>query len=191
MGLLFAMSNLISVILFSVLLSPNSIRLSPTQTGDIRKFDFQNFEFTWAGESVRVRHGEGTYRARGRASFSYSVERVTVSFGDMAGDGKEEAAVTLYYRGGGTGAFSTGLLFALTQGKLTLLAQFEGGDRADGGIREVKIVDGRLRIQRNEPERNGTDPIGICCPAYYITTTYQWNGKKLVQEGPVQKVDAN
>jgi len=178
------------LLLGSILLVQGTAQSSPKHVRDIRQVDFQNFAYNVGSESMRISGGGGTYNGRGKEVFSYSVERVRVSYGDLTGDGKNEAAVTLYYTGGGTGAFSKGFVFTLRQGRLVLLAHFAGGDRADGGIREVSIQDGLLRVQRNEPERMNEVPVGLCCPLYLITTVYRWDGSNLVQVGEPQKVEA-
>lgn len=157
---------------------------------DIRQVDFQNFTYHTDGESVRVSRGHGVYQSNGKETFSYSIEKVAVVYGDLTGDGANEAAVTLYYTGGGSGAFSKGFLFTLRNGSLSLLTTFEGGDRADGGIREVRIQDGVLWVQRNEPERMKDVPLGLCCPKYLITTKYHWDGRKLNQVGVPEKIAA-
>jgi hypothetical protein len=162
----------------------------PKQPRDIRRVDFRNFVYDTGGESLRVRRGRGIYRGQGEEVFAYRVERVSVTYGDLTGDGREEAAVTLYYTGGGTGAFSKGFVFSSRRGRLALLASFEGGDRADGGIREVSIGGGLLRVRRNEPERIDKVPVGLCCPVYLITTTYRWDGRRLSQVGEAEKVEA-
>jgi hypothetical protein len=157
---------------------------------DIRHINFQNFTYHTGGENVRVKNGRGVYESDGQETFSYSIEKVTVAYGDLTNDGADEAAVTLYYTGGGTGAFSKGFVFTLRDGRLSLIATFEGGDRADGGIREVRIKDGLLWVQRNEPERMKDIPVGLCCPQYLITTKYQWDGKRLNQVGTPEKIEA-
>ena len=184
------MLQLTHLLLSSILLIHSTAQSRPKPMHDIRKVNFQNFAYDMGGESVRVSGGRGTYQGRAEEVFSYSVERVRVSYGDLTGDGKDEAAVTLYYTGGGTGAFSKGFVFTLRQGRLVLLAPFAGGDRADGGIREVSIRGGLLRVQRNEPERMNEVPVGLCCPLYLITTTYRWDGSRLIQLGEAEKVEA-
>jgi hypothetical protein len=73
---------------------------------------------------------------------------------------------------------------------LLALTSFEGGDRADGGIREVGIEGGMLRVRRNEPERMNGAAVGLCCPQYVITTRYRWDGRRLVEVGQPDKVEA-
>lgn len=164
-------------------------RPRPGAAGDIRRFDFRNFSYRAAGELLRVSEGRGVYQSSGDETFSFDVERVMVAYGDVTGDGSDEAAVTVYYTGGGTGAFSKGFLFALQGGRLKLLTTFEGGDRADGGINEVRIEGGALIVRRNEPERMNGVPVGLCCPVYLITAKYRWDGRRLVRVGEPQKVE--
>ena len=184
------MSYLMSLLLCPLLLAAGVAQSRVKAAHDIRQVDFQNFAYDAGGESVRVRGGRGAYQGRGKEVFSYSVERVRVAYGDVTGDGKDEAAVTLYYTGGGTGAFSKGFVFTLRRGESVLLTPFAGGDRADGGIREVSIRGGLLLVQRDEPERMNDVPVELCCPLYLITTTYRWDGGRLAQVGEAEKVEA-
>jgi hypothetical protein len=162
----------------------------PGAPGDARHLDFQNFTYKSGDEDIHVARGRGTYKTYGGTASSYAIERVKAVYGDLDGDGGDEAAVVLYFTGGGSGSFSKGFLFAARKRRLTLLATFEGGDRADGGIRGVAIEDGFLSVERNEPERMNGVPVGLCCPVYAVTTMYRWDGKKLVRAGEARKVDA-
>lgn len=159
--------------------------------GAAGRINFQNFTYNSGGETIRVRKGRGVYKTSGDGDASYSVERVKATYGDLTGDGRDEAAVILYYTGGGTGAFSKGFLFSVSKGRINLLTTFAGGDRADGGIRQVTIKNGVLLVQRNEPERMKDIPVGLCCPAYIITTKYKWDGKELLQSGEPQKLEVS
>src|SRR5438477_10884132 len=146
------MLSLTHILLGSMLLMPGVARPRPKPVRDIRQIDFKNFVYEMGSENVRVKGGRGTYQGGGDEVFAYSVERVSVAYGDLTGDGKDEAAVTLYYTGGGTGAFSKGFVFTIRRRRLVLLVPYEGGDRADGGSRGVSIRGGLLRVQRAEPE---------------------------------------
>ena len=185
------MSYLAYLLLGSMLFMVGPVRGRAKSARDIRRIDFKNFVYNAGGESVRLRRGRGSYRERGDSDFVYSVERVQVAYGDLTGDGQDEAAVTLYYTGGGTGAFSKGFVFTMRRGRLALLTPFEGGDRADGGIREVGIEGGLLRVRRNEPERMNDIPVGLCCPVAVITTRYRLDGGGLKQVGETQKVEVD
>lgn len=159
-------------------------------SGGVRRVDFRNFKYRGGGENIRVARGRGTYRSAGDLDSAYNIDSVKVVYGDVTGDGREEAAVVLYYDGGGTGWFSRGFLFAARGGRLALLATFEGGDRADGGIREASIKGGVLSVQRNELERLNGVVSGLCCPVYRVTTDYRFEGGRLVPFGEPRKVEA-
>lgn len=74
---------------------------------------------------------------------------VELSFGDLTGDSIEEAAVSVRYNVGGTGASGRNKVFVFTleDDELKLLGTIEGGDRAFGGLRNAKIRSNRLEVQ--------------------------------------------
>jgi hypothetical protein len=150
----------------------------------IRKVDFKNFTYNVdvfeTKEKLRVKNGE-YFRDKGddKLFFSVNVE----GYGDLNGDGNEEAVIVTLMNTGGTGNFTNGMIYTMKDGKPVVLTQFEGGDRAYGGIASAKIEDGILIVERNDPGEDG----GNCCPQFIITTRYKWNGKKLVQTGKEDK----
>ncbi|MGH9962554.1 MAG: hypothetical protein ACREBC_36475 [Pyrinomonadaceae bacterium] len=103
------------------------------------------------------------------------VELENVTFTDMAGDGQEEAIVTL----GGVSIFNrfVGAVFvhAIENGKLRLLWQQETGDRADGGLRRIALA-GRTLIIEKYARSQGDG--GLCCPAKFIRSYYQLSGQQ-------------
>ena len=157
----------------------------------VRRVDFRNFKYKGGGEDIRVARGRGTYRSAGDLNFAYRIDSVKVVYGDVTGDGREEAAVVLFYDGGGTGWFSRGFLFTSRKGRPALLATFEGGDRGDRGIRTVSIKGGVLSVQRNELEKFNGVASGLCCPVYWVTTDYRFDGGRLVAFGVPKKVEAD
>lgn len=150
----------------------------------IRKVDFKNFTYTIdvfeTKEKIRVKKGE-YFRNKGddKLFVSVSVE----GYGDLNGDGNEEAIIVTLMNTGGTGNFTNGMIYTMKAGKPVVLTQFEGGDRAEGGIRTAKIENGILIVERNDPGEDG----GLCCPQFVITTRYKLSGKKLVQTGKEEK----
>src|SRR5215213_5532178 len=62
----------------------------------VRRVDFRNFKFKGGGEEMRVARGHGTYKSAGDTDFAYTIDSVKVVYGDVTGDGREEAAVVLY-----------------------------------------------------------------------------------------------
>ena len=101
------------------------------------------------------------------------------AYGDVDGDGKDEAVVSSNCNSGGTGQFSEGFVYTLKSGKPVLIGRIEGGDRAYGGIREITIAEGIVTVDRNDPGEFGA----ACCAEAAIKTNYKWNGKTLVESG--------
>ena len=173
----------ISVVVFVLMLL--SVATVKAQN-DIRKVDFKNFTYVLgdlSGENkmkVTVKNGE-FFRDREDDKLYFSVQ--SVEYGDINGDGKDEAIVTTVYNSGGTGNFSDGFVFTLKNGKPIVLTGFEGGDRADGGLVSAKVSNGILVVERNSPGEFG----GACCPEFVETSRYKWNGKQLAQIGKTDR----
>ena len=81
----------------------------------------------------------------------------SASFGDLTGDGVEEAAVFVSYFVGGTAASKRARVFVYRDkdGTLHLMEIMEGGDRASGGISGAQIEDGHLHIDTHVPDADG------------------------------------
>lgn len=160
--------------------------VSANAQNDIRKVDFRNFTYeieSLDGEAKeKITVEDGNY-SRETEDEKYYFAVQDVIYGDLDGDGKEEAAVGIIVNTGGTGQFSSGLIYTMRGGKPVLLTTFEGGDRAYGGIADVKIVSGTLIVERNAPGEFGAN----CCAEFIETTRYKWNGTKLVQIGKIER----
>jgi hypothetical protein len=134
----------------------------------IRGVDFGELRYDLAGMEVQVHGGE--HRAEGPDD--WNVRRVEVSYGDLTGDGRDEAAVVVRFDGGGSGNFSSGFVYGPGEPAPTLLARFEGGDRADGGIVSATLSEGELVVERER----GT---ALCCAEEIVTTHYRLGGEGL------------
>lgn len=152
----------------------------------IRKVDFRNFSYqTCFDEEKKSTHiTKGKYSREikdGDIKYSVYFEVREVVYGDLDGDGKEEAVVETLCNSGGTGQFTDGLVYRLQNGKPVQIGNVGVGDRADGGIHEIKIVNGLLKVSRY----GGNS--GACCPDFIETSTLKLTGKGLVEVGkPVQ-----
>jgi len=150
------MWRLIAIAAVSIVLPLFAVR----QT--IRKIDFKNTLYAW-DEPTRgipskwqwlddAPHGsvqlkmDGTDSQRG-ASLPY-LRLISVTYGDLDGDGREEAAVDLLYSGGGTANWHYLYVYALDGRQPKLLAVLESGSRADGGLMRVKIQKQSLILLR-------------------------------------------
>lgn len=149
----------------------------------IRRVDFRNFTYP-------VYCGDGTYPDKMTVRKGKSVEGVgdervyfdvlSVKYGDLTGDGHEEAIIRSTCNGGGTGHFFEGFVYTLRHGKPRLLIHIPGGDRAEGGIHGLSIA---RRLVVVELYANKIEGVGICCPDFIDTQRYRWNGRRLMPVG--------
>ena len=162
---------------------------SHAQAG-IHQVDFKNFTYMpyCAGEEsqkVTVRNGE--YSSEKQMDgyvdrFYFNV--VSVAFGDLNGDKKDEAVVLSVCNTGGTGQFSEGFVFTMKAGKPSLWMRIPGGDRADGGLRSATVENGLLVVDANDNSENG----GACCPEFAVKTKYRLSGDKMTEIGtPIRR----
>jgi hypothetical protein len=154
-------------------------------SAQITKTDFQNFTYEpyCAGEEpqkVTVKNGEFSEEKEADGytdRFYFKVYDTT--YGDLNGDGANEAVVLSVCNTGGTGNFTEGFIYTLRGGKPVLIARIEGGDRAYGGIRSAVVAKGLLVVDQNDPGEDG----GACCPEFAVKTTYKLSGDKLIEQG--------
>ena len=133
---------------------------SPSALTDIHTINFKKLSYKMGDTSVKGNDNS-----------------VQTAFGDLDGDGKDEAIVNLTYTTGGEGAFSKGLVYAIKEGKLQRVTEYEGGDKAKGGIIKSNIADGKLDVERCFADE-ADNSLNI------ETTTYQLQGNQLT---PVDK----
>jgi hypothetical protein len=105
-----------------------------------------------------------------------------LNYGDVTGDGNEEAMVALGIDNRGSAIPDYVYIFAVEKGKPKLIWDFETGDRADGGLRNVYAENGQLVIELFGKDRfiggqlyRGDE--GLCCPSSFTRTRYKWTGK--------------
>jgi hypothetical protein len=148
---------------------------------DIRKVDFNNFKYSILNlsgekiEKITVKNGKSQKKKK-----SFSVE--VSGYGDLDGDGKDEAIIKTIQNTGGSGNFSNAIIFTMKNGKPVVLTEFVGGDRGDGGIISATIKDKMLIVEQNKLGEKG----GACCPEFVTTTNYELKASKLVQVGTQQ-----
>lgn len=162
---------------------------------DIRRIDFKNFSYNLGKSScaemlhkseVKVRNG--AFGESSDVSFRFEVDSDRTVFGDLTGDGIDEAVVVTYC--GGMHPIEQAFIYTMKKGRAVLLARLEEGNRAFGGMVRSHLCQGcgnGLEIQNGLliVERMHGD--AACCPKYIETKTFRWNGKKLVQAGPSRR----
>jgi hypothetical protein len=156
---------------------------------DIHRIDFRNFTYYplclngYEVEKVPIKVTKGHYKHKDSESGEVTLDVRDIAYGDLNGDGRDEAIVVTSCNTGGFGWFSEGYVYVIRGGKPAMVSRIEGSDRAAGGIRAVRVVGRLLKV-----ERLGSR-LGQAIGAEHIdTTTYQLKGGELVQVGePVRR----
>lgn len=111
-----------------------------------------------------------------------------INYGDVTGDGQEEAMIVLSIESSGSEILHRVYIFTLEKEKLKLLWDFDTGDRSEGGIRQVYAEGGKLAIElfgennivgQEFHEGDG----GLAASSRFTKTRYKWDGKTFRQEG--------
>ena len=107
-----------------------------------------------------------------------------LNFGDVDGDGKEEALIVVSDNLGGAGTNIEGHVFGLEHGAPVWRATIEGGDRGDGGIESMVFKNGVIVVRRFDLA--STD--GNCCPSLVEIEKWRWSDHGLQKVGPSKRV---
>jgi hypothetical protein len=167
----------------------------------IRQVDFRNLSYpklpTGKCSLEEIHLKDGKYKGpdewapdRTSSVGCWAVALSQVDYGDVTGDGIEEAIVTLYAEMGGTESSQDVYIYTSQGGEPVLLWKFATGDRADGGRRRIAAENGALVIELFGVgavigrDLSDTEDVPDCCPAHFTRTRYKWVGNKLQQDGP-------
>jgi hypothetical protein len=150
---------------------------------DIRQVDFKNFTYIRRADekranAIRLRNSNYT-SADGAQSFL-----MRITYGDLTGDGIEEAVVLL--RGQNTRTSRTldeVFIYTLEKGKVVLLTNFEGGKRGDY-ICSVNDPESNFKVENQRLILDLAvalegDP--QCDPTRYYTITYRWDSSRMIE----------
>ena len=122
-------------------------------------------------------------RATRRIGMSY----VTTKYLDLTGDGHDEAIVILKVETTGNAIPQLVYVFEWKDEAPSLVWNFRTGDRADGGLKDIRSENGeavielygqdRFLIGETETNKITGDEEQLCCPTYFTRTFYKWNGR--------------
>lgn len=176
------------IVLTLALLIP-SPAFSQRRSSSIRSVDFANFTYPWT-TGLTIRGGSKTFslingkrpevRDAGGHVNEIGVYLEQVSYGDVTGDGVEDAIIIMSILTGASAMPGQVYVYTLLGDGPKLLWCFYTGDRAEGGFREVYADKGELVVELNGPKRVGE---GLCCPVRFTRTRYQWRGGRFRQKG--------
>lgn len=172
---------------------------APTPDTPIRKIDFANFGYPFpdeprGGTQIRLRDGEQPPTEFSEHGIPQDVGYglTDVTYGDLTGDGDEEAIVTLHEIHSGTGISSYVYIYAhRRRHRPVLLWSFRAGDRADGGLQKVAAENGELVVElmgRNKVigtnlYAHDGESQGACCPRSVTRTRYRWSRGRFRRTG--------
>lgn len=128
-------------------------------------------------------------RATRRIGMSY----VTTKYMDVTGDGHDEAFVILKVETTGNAIPQLVYVYEWKDGKPELIWNFRTGDRADGGLKDLRSENGELVVElygqdrfllgETETGKITGDEEQLCCPTHFTRTRYRWNGKNFLLQG--------
>jgi hypothetical protein len=156
--------------------------------GDIHKTDFRSFtyrpscaDFESSEANVPVTVNAGRFEGKAGTDLEGTYFEVQeVVYGDLNGDGRDEAVVRTLCNTGGTGQFDEGFVYGMKDGKPVLLGRIQGGDRASGGVRCVRFEGGALKV-----ERVGNDSGAARGIDFVDTETWKLQAGRLAESGQV------
>jgi hypothetical protein len=132
-------------------------------------------------------------RAEEKAHRRIGLSYVTTKYMDVTGDGDDEAVVILKIETAGSAIPQLVYVFTWKDGKPELLWPFRTGDRADGGLKDIRAEGGelvaelygqdRFLLGQMETGKIGDDLEQLCCPTYFSRSRYKWNGKNFLMQG--------
>lgn len=166
----------------------------------IREVDFENFVYPWSGppggvpsswkwltsdpcQRFRAVNGIHHFYEPGEDADErkhaplISVDWVT--YGDLDGDGEEEAVVEMNYSGGGTTNWDYLYVYKLQRGRPKLMARMQTGSRADGGLVRAFVQEKLLVVDFADPEKR----VAECCSAGFVRVHYRWRDGAFAEKG--------
>lgn len=184
-----------------------------TTTSPIGNFDFKNYTYElprgWQNPDgtteITLANGRvppvGGYvsddlddetRAEAKQQRRIGMSYVTAKFVDVTGDGADEAIVVLKIETGGGAIPQIAYVFEWKGGKPELIWPFRTGDRADGGLKDLRSENGEFVIElygqdrfvlgQTETGKITGDEEQLCCPLFFTRSFYKWNGKNFLMQ---------
>jgi hypothetical protein len=181
-------------------------------TSPLGTFDFRNFTYPlprgWQhpdGDELTLANGKldpkfknvdeemsPEEKAESKAERRIGMSYITTKFLDVTGDGQDEASVILKIETGGGAIPQLVYIYEWKDGKPELLWNFRTGDRADGGLKDLRVENGELVVElygqdrfllgQTETGKITGDEEQLCCPTFFTRTSYKWNGKNFLMQ---------
>lgn len=161
------------------------MNLEPKNKKSIHSIDFDNLTYDLRGTDCQdilhkstITVHKGTYGDELIEAFWVLTKDIV--YGDLTGDGEDEAAVIVAC--GGMHPLSHLLVFTINEDKVHRLFVFEPGDRGFGGILDngVHINNQHLIVERMHGK-------AACCPELIEKRRFIWKGSAFIQVGEAER----
>lgn len=173
--------------------SPITVQRSDpnVESNSIRQVDFGDFAYNWyppdynvppTGSRIILKNGKmDTGFGYGREPREFLLR--DVEYGDLTGDGKEEAVVVLQVITSGTSRPSLIFVYGSFGGRVKKLWVYQTGDRWNYGYHNATVKDRQLIIERYKPNvmEYGGEEHDLSSSNTYIRSYFKWNGKDFVE----------
>jgi len=174
--------------------TPISSALQSAPNKTIRSVDFRNFSYPKTNGLYLPHSRNLPFRLKGGSApetrdkqgfvDEMGVYLSRVSYGDVTGDGQEEAIVVLSILTGGSAMPDCVYVYGWDQRRPKLLWAFDTGDRTYGGLRRVKVENGYLLVELygngkiigKDLDAEDKTNRGACCPTLFTRAHYKWIG---------------
>jgi hypothetical protein len=157
----------------------------------IGKFDFKNYTYPlprgWQGAGVTELTIENGAARMSQEDKQIGLSYVTAKFMDVTGDGHDDAVVVLKVITAGSAIPQIVYVFDWKANAPELVWYFRTGDRADGGLKDLRAENGEFVVElygqdrfilgETETGKITGDEEQLCCPPFFTRTAYKWNGK--------------
>ena len=157
----------------------------------IRSVDFGNFTFRVGKSPITMRENlqvGACAKRQGEAPTGdvWNVVPENIAYGDLDGDGREEAVVPIFANACG-GTIITGervLVYTLRGGRPTALPEFDYVDKGCEKGKECGFTRSPVPLVKYDAEEKAvvienqyqTEGDATCCPSLYRRTWYRWDG---------------
>lgn len=192
------------VLIIALLLSAN-VFVSAQKIRDIRKIDFTNYTHKIGKESVKFKDGLQEVSCLKNSdgipsSDIWNLEKSAIKYGDLDGDGIDEAFMSLVANicGGNMITNEAVLVYKIENGNAVNLPEFDYFEEPceTGKVCEFSRSAG-VSVSYDSKEKSivvetffATDEDAICCPSFQRQAWFKWNGAKFVEtnKSAIEKV---
>lgn len=178
--------------------TPVILQTSKSQTvTDLKKVEFENFTFDVRGEKIKLKNGVqvGACKKDGdgiESGVIWSLEKENIEYGDLDGDGRDEALIALSAEpcGGNMPANDAVLVLTIKDGRVTQLPIFDYSsepcepDQKDCDLTPRPGVSVSYDAQEKAIVVESyyfTEEDALCCPSVSREIWYKWDGSNFVE----------